>query len=189
MSPTISPSRTAVLRALYALPATFALAVFCLLAVGQSVPGGVQYACVALFGCYAAAYALVEHGNYLLIGAFGFTLAAVFFLVLLDAYYLVAVLLFLGAQLFYAAVCHRRLRTFPTRFLHIFARIFVLALLWTAVLPVAARAGGGALLPLAAAAAAYLSTLVCNFCFALPAEKAHPLFGVGLLLFIGCDVT
>lgn len=109
--------------------------------------------------------------------ALALTLAADFFLLVLNARYALGVALFCGVQGLYLARLHRMGAGFwlPLR----------LGLTGAALL---AAALAGLLTPLNALALVYFPELVCNAASALSLGRRGRGFGIGLLLFVGCDL-
>ena len=147
-----------------------------LLAPGSGWDMPLKYGGIAL--CFLFALARSETGEGKLVcTALALTLAADLFLLVLDARYALGVALFCGVQGLYLA----RLRAMgaglwpPLRLGLTAAALLAAALL-------------GLLSPLNALALVYFPELVCNAAAALSLGRRGRLFGIGLLLFVGCDV-
>ena len=113
----------------------------------------------------------------LVCAALALTLSADFFLLVLDAWYALGVALFCGVQGLYLA----RLRAMGAGlWLPLRLGLTAAALLAAALL--------GLLTPLNALALVYFPELVCNAAAALSLGRRGRMFGLGLLLFVGCDV-
>ena len=113
----------------------------------------------------------------LVCAALGLTLAADCFLLVLDAWYALGVALFCGVQLLYLA----RLRSMGAGlWLPLRLGLTGVALLAAALL--------GLLTPLNALALVYFPELAVNAAAALSLGRRGRTFGVGLLLFVGCDL-
>lgn len=113
----------------------------------------------------------------LVCAALALTLSADFFLLVLDAWYTLGVALFCGVQGLYLA----RLRAMGAGlWLPLRLGLTAAALLAAALL--------GLLTPLNALALVYFPELVCNAAAALSLGRRGRMFGLGLLLFVGCDV-
>lgn len=112
--------------------------------------------------------------------ALGFTLLADLFLLVLDRYYPAGVSAFCVVQILYLTrMALARPRHLPLR-LALRGALVVIAL--------AVAHGLGALDGLTALALFYFCQLVCNGAEALVLNPAGRLFGVGLVLFLCCDV-
>ena len=132
-----------------------------LLAPGSGWDMPLKYGGIALCFLFALARSGTGEGK-LVCTALALTLAADFLLLVLDARYALGVALFCGVQGLYLA------------------RLTAAALLAAALL--------GLLSPLNALALVYFPELVCNAAAALSLGRRGRLFGLGLLLFVGCDV-
>ena len=109
--------------------------------------------------------------------ALALTLSADFFLLVLDAWYALGVALFCGVQGLYLA----RLRAMG-------AGLWIPLRLGLTAAALLAAALLGLLTPLNALALVYFPELVCNAAAALSLGRRGRMFGLGLLLFVGCDV-
>ena len=147
-----------------------------LLAPGSGWDMPLKYGGIALCFLFALARSGTGEGK-LVCAALALTLAADLFLLVLDARYALGVALFCGVQGLYLA----RLRAMgaglwpPLRLGLTAAALLAAALL-------------GLLTPLNALALVYFPELVCNAAAALSLGRRGRMFGLGLLLFVGCDV-
>lgn len=135
-----------------------------------------KYGAVAL--CFLAALdrAGTEDGR-LVCAALAFTLAADWFLLILDSFYLAGVACFCVVQAIYLLRLHRwgAGLLWPLRVGLTVAALAVAALL-------------RALEPLTAVTLCYFAELACNTVSALRLGRRGRCFGLGLLLFVGCDL-
>lgn len=135
-----------------------------------------KYGAVAL--CFLAALdrAGTEDGR-MVCAALAFTLAADWFLLILDSFYLAGVACFCVVQAIYLLRLHRwgAGLLWPLRVGLTVAALAVAALL-------------RALEPLTAVTLCYFAELACNTVSALRLGRRGRCFGLGLLLFVGCDL-
>ena len=141
---------------------------------GWDVP--LKYAGVVLCLLFAMGRARTGEGR-LVRAALALTLAADFFLLVLDAWYGAGVAVFCAVQGLYLA----RLR-------HMGAALRLPLRLGLTAASLALAGLAGLLTPLNVLALVYFPELVCNALSALSLGKRGRLFGAGLLLFVGCDV-
>ena len=113
----------------------------------------------------------------LVCAALAFTLAADWFLLILDSFYLAGVACFCVVQAIYLLRLHRwgAGLLWPLRVGLTVAALAVAALL-------------RALEPLTAVTLCYFAELACNTVSALRLGRRGRCFGLGLLLFVGCDL-
>ena len=157
--------------ALYA--AFLALDLFC---PGRGWDLPLKYGGVALCLLFALTRAGTGEGR-LVRTALCLTLAADFFLLVLDARYALGVALFCAVQLLYLA---RLRRMGAGLWLPLRLGLTGAALLLAAL--------AGLLTPLNALALVYFPELACNAASALALGRRGRMFGTGLLLFVGCDL-
>ena len=114
---------------------------------------------------------------FLVCAALAFTLAADWFLLILDSFYLAGVACFCVVQAIYLLRLHRwgAGLLWPLRVGLTVAALAVAALL-------------RALEPLTAVTLCYFAELACNTVSALRLGRRGRCFGLGLLLFVGCDL-
>ncbi|MDR3318592.1 MAG: hypothetical protein LBS99_04070 [Clostridiales bacterium] len=145
----------------------------------------IQFASVVLCLAAGTVFCFLQRKFDLTVAALVFTVTADTFLVLLDDYYLIAVIVFSCVQLTYCAVTVIRAKSSAKRIANLVTR---------AALTVVLEIGIAAFLKedfdaLIAVAVFYFVNLFANVAFAFIDFKANPAFAVGLLLFMCCDAA
>ena len=145
----------------------------------------VRYGVVLCAFLFSLIFVSKDKNSCFTVGALGFTLIADLFLVLLDpARQLAGMVFFCGAQLCYAARVHF---FFETKI----ARKFTLALRAAAVFAVqivTLAVLGGAYDALSAVSMFYFTNLILNTVFAFISIKKQPVYALGMLAFVFCDI-
>lgn len=135
----------------------------------------IKYASIAL--CLAFSAFLSERGGEKLVtAALGFTLAADTFLLLLDSSYAVGVALFCAVQALYFARIYRANGGHSAALARL--ALFAAGLVLLAILKL--------LSPLNLLVCFYFTSFLCNAVQSMSIKK--PLFSVGLILFLCCDI-
>lgn len=145
----------------------------------------VRYLVIISAFLFSLLFVSKSKNSYLTVGALAFTLAADLFLVMLDpAQQLVGMIFFCGAQLFYAARVHFLFETKAARSITLVLRAAAILIVQIVTLTVL----GDAYDALSAVSMLYFTNIILNTVFAFIHFKKQPLFALGMLFFVFCDI-
>lgn len=145
----------------------------------------VRYLVIIFAFVFSLLFISREKNSYLTVGALAFTLIADLFLVMFDpARQLAGMIFFCGAQFFYAARVHFLIESKA-------AKNITLVLRTTAILTVqivTVIVLGDAYDALSAVSMLYFTNIILSTVFAFIHFKKQPLYALGMLLFVFCDI-
>ncbi len=145
----------------------------------------VRYLVIIFAFLFSVLFISRDANSYLTVGALTFTLVADLFLVILDpARQLIGMIFFCGAQFFHASRVHYFFESKTTKSITLILRAVAIL----AVQVVTALVLGDAYDFLSAVSMLYFTNIILNTVFAFIHFKKQPIYALGILLFVFCDI-
>ena len=144
-----------------------------------------RYLVIIFAFLFSALFISKDKNSYLTVGALAFTLVADLFLVIINpAQQLLGMIFFCGAQFFHASRVHFFFESKMVRSITLMFRvaaIFAVQIVTVIVL-------GDAYDALSAISMLYFTNIILNTVYAFVHFKRQPVYALGMLLFVFCDV-
>lgn len=145
----------------------------------------VRYLVIIFAFLFSLLFISKDKNSYLTVGALAFTLMADLFLVMLDpARQLAGMIFFSGAQLFHAARVHFFFESRTVKRVTLVLRVAAII----AVQVVTVTVLGDAYDALSAVSMLYFTNIILNTVFAFINIKKQPVYAIGMLFFVFCDI-